>query len=212
MAAEDRFLAARQDAVLIQFCAAVIFGLSMRNAACSLPAAVHFAKAPMDHSLAAIWRETAATRVNDLNRHLLGYQTATAALAQWCRMRRLGDGEIRICVLDQSFPATSKSWRRTAYRRVKLFCGTHFLSTAEIRFRCEALSADMLGELRATDRPFGVVVAALGPRRVTTVVKTLSGSTEGHQDSVLVHHATVFDRHDQPIARVREFYQAVLVN
>lgn len=166
----------------------------------------------MDPCYAATGYETGTARVNELNRHLMAHGTATAALVQWCRMYGLSDGRIRTCVLDQSLPAKPSDGRRgIGYRRVELLSGPHVLSAAEIRFRCEALSPDMLFALQSSDKPFGAVVAPLGPRRITTFAEILSVSTEDHPGSVLVHHATVVDGRGRPIARVREVYQTVLV-
>jgi len=148
-------------------------------------------------------------RIDLLRRHLTGQQTATAVLTAWCKSRGLGDGEIRTEILESSLSGSRT--RQTGYRRVRLFSGAAFVSAAEIRFRCEALSDDMLRELRVTRRPFGAVVAALGPRRITTLAEAPAGGWHSRAGHVLLVHATVLDRHGRPIARVREVCQGTLV-
>lgn len=140
-----------------------------------------------------------------LSRHLLAHATATEALAVWCEEYGIGDGPIRTEVLHRAVSRMGE--RSIGYRRVRLLRGAAFLSSAEIRYRCDVLSPAMLRALGETTAPFGTVVAALGPHRVTTLARFLAG---GPGQSVLIHHATVRDRCGRAIARVREAYQGIL--
>jgi len=147
-----------------------------------------------------------ADEIGLLSRHLRAYATASEALEAWCEPRAIGEGAIRAEVAESA--VSSRGPRATGYRRVRLLRGAAFLSTAEIRYRCEALSPDMIFSLQETDVPFGVAVAPLGPRRVTTLARI---TADRPTQSVLTHHATVLDRRGRPIARVRESYRDSLI-
>lgn len=147
-----------------------------------------------------------------LSGYLSACATVTQGLAGWCRARGIGDGTIRTQVLQRA--VIQRGERNIGYRRVRLMSGEAFLSTAEIRYRLDALTASMTRALEETSVPFGEVVAGLGPRRITTFAQTVGGaqSIGGEMpECILVHHATVLDRFERPIARVREAYQRVLI-
>ncbi|MBU1212247.1 MAG: hypothetical protein KJ587_13365 [Alphaproteobacteria bacterium] len=160
----------------------------------------------MDLSEAFAGGADIADEIGLLSRHLRAYATASEALEAWCEPRAIGEGPIRAEVAGS---AVSSSGRRAiGYRRVRLLRGAAFLSTAEIRYRCEALSPAMILTLEETDVPFGVVVAPLRPHRVTTLAR-IAGDRP--TQIVLIHHATVVDRCGRPIARVREAYRDSLI-
>lgn len=154
--------------------------------------------------------DASGTLLDRLNLHILSSPTATSALEEWCRHFSIGQGPLQVQIVASSQAARGK--RCTGYRRINLVRGDALLSVAEIRYSLRALGAEMLRALRETNIPFGEVVRALQPRRLTTLVWV--GTKESGQDCgpVLIHHATVLDAIGRPIARVRENYQGSLIS
>lgn len=145
-----------------------------------------------------------------LNLHILSSPTATSALEEWCRHFAIGQGPLQVQIVASSQAARGN--RCTGYRRINLIRGDALLSIAEIRYRLGALGADMLRVLEESNIPFGEVIRALQPRRLTTLVRVGTQESCLDRNPVLIHHATVLDAIGRPIARVRESYQGSLIS
>ena len=148
--------------------------------------------------------EDTISRIRQLHAHILSHRTATEALESWCAARRIGHGPIRADVLHQE--SAGRQDGAVWVRRARMMRGRGGLSHTEIRFRTDLLSDDMLHRLSHGGEPFGAVVAALRPWRTITRARAAYGET------ILSLHATVLAGSGQPIARVRESYQRVLID
>ena len=153
---------------------------------------------------------SAPITAESLHQALLASNSATAVLERLCGspvtiVRNHGvpvapDAEQRIRLnLD---PATS--W---AHRSVQLQAGSRPLSQADLWYVPSRLDAAMAAALLTTAIPFGRIVAALSPRRLT--LETRFGEPG---DPIALHHHALLTVETEgrtlPIAEVRERYFA----
>ncbi len=157
--------------------------------------------------------------LEDLARRLRESSSATRVLAAWCAERGIGEGPIR-AQRHPALPAIPEMAGVAArlgadpaeplrHRRVTLWRGTAALSDCDLWWRPTQLAPAMQAELDATDRPFGLVVAALRPMR-RTLSETLLPAGGMH---VLDHGALLLAGTPEPraFALVREQYRRLLV-
>ncbi|MBS0367088.1 MAG: hypothetical protein JSR67_14830 [Proteobacteria bacterium] len=122
-----------------------------------------------------VGRLEASLLVQTLNTELLGHDSATVTLEQWCARHQIAT-PARIMVRKVSGaqrPASEQQRRELEvvageplrYRRVQLLCGDVVLSEADNWYVPARLDAPMNRALDTTDVPFGRVVAALHFRR-----------------------------------------------
>lgn len=156
--------------------------------------------------------------VEDLNRALLGAETATGVLQSWCDAR-YGAGKFRIhAAVDRVADAPASAEQRArlqvsaaeplGYRSVALMCGDLVLSRAENWYVPARLTAEMNAAL-AGDTPFGAVIRPLAPNR-HTFSSDFAWPGQG-EDDVLRHRAVVHAGEGLPIAEVVETYQRVML-
>ena len=154
--------------------------------------------------------KAAAVTVSSLDQALLDSDSATAVL------ERLFGCPITIERL-QSDPRPPDAEQRSrlnldpgtdwAHRSVQLQAGTRPLSQADLWYVPSRLHPDMAAALLATSTPFGRVVAALKPRRLT-----LSTRFGAPGDPIALHHHALLtidiEGETTPIAEVQERYFA----
>jgi chorismate-pyruvate lyase len=143
----------------------------------------------MHDDSAKAWPDTFVARVEalallqTLNANLLGHDSATQILGEWCRDHHLAQ-EPHIVVQhvhDKASPASEEQRRdlrvssddEVRYRHVRLLCGTLVLSEADNWYVPSRLSAAMNQQLDSTDAPFGAVVHELHFQRHTLSAKVL---------------------------------------
>jgi len=138
---------------------------------------------------AMAWPDTFVARVEalallqTLNANLLGHDSATQILGEWCRDHQLAhDPHIVVQrVRDRNSPASEAqrqelrvaSTEEVRYRHVRLLCGPLVLSEADNWYVPSRLSAAMNHQLETTDAPFGAVVRDLHFQRHTLSAKVL---------------------------------------
>ncbi|MFP4359192.1 MAG: hypothetical protein ACLFTG_00720, partial [Alphaproteobacteria bacterium] len=93
-----------------------------------------------------------------------------------------------------------------ALRRVALVRGRLPLTFAELRWRPDRLPAEARRVLATTDRPFGDVVAPLGPERRTLMIERPAARC-----AILAVEAVVLVD-DRPVAVAHERYLATLID
>jgi chorismate-pyruvate lyase len=174
-------------------------------------------------------RLEALALLQTLNADLLGHDSATAVLQDWCDAH--GPAGLKITaqrVRGQDKPATDEV--RTAlrlqpgqgvnYRRVRLACGDKVLSEADNWYLPERLTAEMNRALDSSDTPFGVVVRPLDFRRRNLAARLLyaplpRGWEKGAADApapgpipaqVLQHAAVLATPDGAPFSYVVETY------
>ena len=195
--------------------------------------------ADMHDDNARAWPDTFVARVEalallqTLNANLLGHDSATEILGEWCREHRLAeDPHILVQrVRDRNSPANEEqrhdlrvaSADEVRYRHVRLLCGTLVLSEADNWYVPSRLSAAMNQQLESTDAPFGAVVHELHFQRHTLSAKVLweplahgwemGAHVESPQaahlivpDRVLEHRAVLSLPDGTPISEVIETY------
>jgi chorismate-pyruvate lyase len=145
--------------------------------------------ADMQDDNARAWPDTFVARVEalallqTLNANLLGHDSATQILGEWCRDHRLAE-DPRIVVQrvhDRNPPANEEqrhdlrvaSADEVRYRHVRLLCGERVLSEADNWYVPSRLTAAMNQQLDTTDAPFGAVVHELHFQRHTLSAKVL---------------------------------------
>jgi chorismate-pyruvate lyase len=139
--------------------------------------------------VASIWPNTFLARVEvlallqTLNANLLGHDSATQILGEWCREHRLA-ADPRIVVQrvhDAPLPASEEQRRNlrvapadeVRFRHVRLLCGSLVLSEADNWYVPGRLTAAMNQQLETTDAPFGAVVHELHFQRHTLAARLL---------------------------------------
>ncbi len=165
--------------------------------------------------------EMAAFR--DLRRDLISGGSATLVLQSWCARDRLADPPRVVALRDSvETPADSRVRRllgagpgeAVAYRRVRLACGGHVLSTADNWYLPDRLTPDMNRRLETTREPFGLVVAPVGFRRETLSVRANPVALRRDRSEtgpILTLEAVLRDRSGHVFALVREAYSAILI-
>jgi len=168
-------------------------------------------------------RLDAFASIQALNAEILGSQSATAMLENWCRDHHLADtprivahvvpGVHRTPSHDQLRRLDVGAARDVTYRRVRLQCGTHTLSEAANWYVPARLTADMNRSLETSDTPFGRVVAPLQPYRRTFAVKVLwSDGTRPIPAALFEHDAVLYTRDARPFSEVSEVYRRDLLD
>jgi len=141
------------------------------------------------------WFDLAAPGVTPAALHaaLLAADSATAVLERLCG----GTVGIRRLPLSGAQPAclTQGGLR---HRSVELVCGGRLLSVADLWFRPDCLTADMVRALEQTDTPFGRVVRDLALRR-----RLLAWRME---PAALEHRALLETASGEAVAEVHERY------
>ncbi|MBN8502789.1 MAG: hypothetical protein J0M19_16850 [Sphingomonadales bacterium] len=168
-------------------------------------------------ALALIGSGSGAATVEQLEQTLAGQDSATAALRQWCAVRRLADEpQIRAVVISGRSSSPPGDLRRIlrlgederlGYRHVKLSCGGTVLSEAHNWYATNRLSPEMNRALDDSDAPFGQVAAPLGFHRERL------GGERGAADycpagTILSHRALLRLPDGRPLAYVVECYTA----
>ena len=188
--------------------------LAALAAAFSLPAA----GAPAAPTMTGALRDVA-----HLEASLLGRDSATETLRQWCAERRLANPP-RIVAKRLEGPerpadAHVRRLLRAApgeavrYRRVALACGDHVLSIADNWYRPAALTLVMNAELDGTDHPFGQVVGALGFHRMRlSSQRLISRHDRRLPAAVLLQSALLETRDGAPFSLVVETYTAAALD
>ena len=146
---------------------------------------------------------------------LAAQDSATAALGEWCAVRRLADpaaitatpvldGE-RIVPAEVPALLALQRGQPLGYRHVRLSCGGTVLSEAHNWYARERLTADMNRMLDQTNTPFGKAVAALKFTRERLGER--KGASFGcPAGTVLSHRARLVLPGGQPLALVVECY------
>jgi hypothetical protein len=151
-----------------------------------------------------------SAEVSDLNARLLGHDSATAVLKQWCDDHHLADDPtIRAERDTRMTPPDADTLKRLGvsdpaklrYRHVRLICGARVLSDADNWYRPDVLTPEMNHVLDTTHTPFGVVVAPLGFHRLT-----LSVAIPSKGRVVLRHHAMLSTVSGAPFSVLTESY------
>ncbi len=135
------------------------------------------------------WPDTFVARVEalallqTLNANLLGHDSATQILEQWCREHRLAaEPQIvvqRVVVAPR--PPTDEQRRNlrvaasepVRYRHVRLLCGSLVLSEADNWYVPGRLTPTMNVQLETSDAPFGAIVHELHFQRHTLAARLL---------------------------------------
>lgn len=139
-----------------------------------------------------------------LHRALLAHDSATAVLEAAyggpVHIRRLAVGPVRP---DAALRAVLRveAGEAVLHRHVNLLREARVLSEADLWYVPARLTPAMAETLLATDVPFGRVVAALRPRRVT-----LSASVHPAGPVAVEHRALLLLQDDLPLALVHERY------
>lgn len=94
-----------------------------------------------------------------------------------------------------------------SYRSVRLMHGDTILSEAEIWFVPSRLDPEMATALAETDQPFGSVIRALAPTRLTLSVERPEAGA-----AVLRIRALVLDGEGRALAEVSEAYRAAAIS
>ncbi len=145
--------------------------------------------ADMHNDSAQAWPDTFVARVEalallqTLNANLLGHDSATQILGEWCREHRLAEDPHIVVqrVQGETSPASDELRRdlrvssvdEVRYRHVRLLCGSLVLSEADNWYVPSRLTAAMNQQLDFTDSPFGAVVHELHFQRHTFSAKVL---------------------------------------
>ena len=165
--------------------------------------------------------------IERLNSQLLGSDSATATLQQWCADHCMAaPAKIvarRITGIERApDPETRRRLRAEngetiRYRHVQLVCGRHVLSEADNWYVPARLPAEANLMLETGDTPFGKAIRSLRPRRETISAKILwsppppaPGAVRANQidpPPYLVEHRALIRTADQtPVSEVDERY------
>lgn len=161
----------------------------------------------------------ATPRLAEFERTLAAQDSATAALGQWCRARRLADPPTIRAEQAGTAPRPSAEIRRLlaapdeplAYRHVRLVCGDAVLSEADNWYVPGRLTVEMNETLATTQTPFGRVVAPLGFRR-ERLSSTRGRAADCPKGTVLSHRARLMLPDGRPISLVTECYTRANLN
>jgi chorismate-pyruvate lyase len=163
-----------------------------------------------------------------LSERILGANSATEQLEQWCSEHAIGDGQIvaqcarnaRPEALDDEsleaiYPCAGLD--RLRFRKVRLATAGIVVVEALNWFFPDNLSSDICDKLDTTDIPFGRAIRHLNPHRRTFLVRRCMPSqlvdAEQANDptSIAFEHRAVVYRDDHvPLAVVHERFRAIL--
>ncbi len=157
--------------------------------------------------------------LGELEAVLASHESATAALEEWCAMRRLADparvvaepagGRIEPSAESRALLEVNEG-AQVGYRHVRLSCGGYVLSDAHNWYVPGRLTPEMNHVLETTRTPFGRVVMPLGFARERLADRR--GPAEGcPEDTVLSHRALLRLPGGEPISLVIECYTAAAV-
>ena len=134
-------------------------------------------------SQAPLDRIEAFSQIEILNNRLLGSNSATATLEQWCAdhcMAKPAKIVVRRLLGPEKAPDPETRRRLKAengeairYRHVELLCGKHVLSEADNWYVPARLTAEANIMLETGDTPFGKAIRSLSPSRSTISSKIL---------------------------------------
>jgi hypothetical protein len=145
---------------------------------------------------------------------LSAHDSATAALEQWCAVRRMADPARILAKPAGGKGEPSQESRElleagpdvpVGYRHVRLTCGGQVLSDAHNWYVPSRLTAEMNHALATTDAPFGKVVAPLGFTR-ERLAGERGASKDCPTDTILSHRALLRLPDGRPISFVIECY------
>ena len=184
-------------------------------------------------------RLSALALLQTLNASILASRSATASLENWCRNHALASDPTIVArpvpsvgqapTVEQRQRLEVNAGDEVKYRRVQLLCGTRILSEAENWYVPSRLTPEMNRVLETTQTPFGRVVAALEPYRLTFAVELLwSPLPDGWERELIqqpratadvlaipgalfMHRAVLYASGHRPFAEVREIYQRDLL-
>ena len=158
----------------------------------------------------------ALSLLQSLNAALLGHDSATATLQQWCADHQLAAAPRITATLLATVPGPATAEQRALlkvghdeplrFRHVQLRCGTVVLAEAGNWYVPARLPAAMNRELDTTDTPFGAVVRALNFRRRTLEARLLWSPPQPLPDAVLEHRALLVLPDGTPFSLVDETY------
>ena len=220
-----------------------LFSLSLLTACTNLPVQQASQAQP-----GAGWDNSYQSRLEvlalmqSLNATILGSNSATASLQQWCGdhhmaaeariSARLIQGAVNPPTHEQLQRLKVSSSSELKYRLVQLSCGGKILSIAENWYVPARLTANMNYQLDNTDTPFGKAIQPLAPFRRTFEVKLLwsplpagwelapapTQAAANAQQALAIpaelfsHRAILYSKDNLPIAEVSEHYQGALLN
>lgn len=157
----------------------------------------------------------APAQLHRFQQTLRSRDSATAALAEWCRAEGIAaQGEIRALVDRAAFEEPDAETRqllglspgeRFGFRHVRLACNGVVLSEAKNWYVPAALSPEMNRLLETTDAPFGKVVASLGFHR-ERLSENAGGWPGCPKDTVLSHRGLLRRADGAAISLVIECY------
>lgn len=157
----------------------------------------------------------ASASLADFAATLNAQDSATAALQQWCEMRRLADPPVIRAMRVAGGPTARptrlgrqldlRAGETVAFRHVRLSCGGTVLSEAYNWYVPARLSDAMNAALAATDRPFGTVAAPLGFRR-ERLVHSAQARRLCPRGTILAHRARLVLPDGRPLAMLVECY------
>lgn len=156
----------------------------------------------------------AALRLAEFERVLAAQDSATAALGEWCRSRRIADPPTIRAEQAPAAPHPTAEIRRLlgvsdgeplAYRHVRLACGRTVLSEADNWYVPARLGAEMNRALATTQTPFGKVAAPLGFRR-ERLSEQRGRAPSCPAGTVLSHRALLRLPDGRPLSLVTECY------
>lgn len=171
-------------------------------------------KAASAAALALLLTGCTTPRLAEFERTLAAQDSATAALGQWCKARRIADPPTIRAEQSGRAPLASPEVRRllgvseaepVAFRHVRLACGAAVLSEADNWYVPARLTPAMNAMLATTQTPFGKVVAPLGFRR-ERLAQQRGRSGDCPAGTVLSHRALLRLPDGQPLSLVTECY------
>jgi chorismate-pyruvate lyase len=180
-----------------------------------------------------------ALLLQTLNAELLGHDSATGVLEQWCRLHRLASparivaervpGVYKPPTDEQRQQLRIAKTAEVRYRRVRLACGGVVLSEADNWYVPARLTPGINRQLETTDTPFGVAVRPLRFQRHTISARLLwsvlpedwamrpAGASAADSGpcfpaQVLQHRAILTLPDGTPISEVVETYTSNVLN
>lgn len=169
---------------------------------------------PMSTTVAA--KGASLLRVEELDQHLLGYDSATQALDVWCDLRgfqRRNKTQAKRVSANAVLPSKTvytalglSDGEEIEYRQVHLVREGLVLSEAHNWYRPDALTIQMKECLAQTNVPFGRVVQALQFTRRTLQSEILWCPPEPMPYFVLRHHAVLLKPDSTRFSFVIETY------
>lgn len=159
--------------------------------------------------------------LNRLETTLAANDSATAALSEWCAVRKIAEPPQIRAVLDPAAPETPSAATLAAlrvgpgdsiaFRHVRLMCGGQTLSDAKNWYVPARLTAAMNQTLETTQIPFGKVVSPLGFKRERLTAQR-GRSAECPAGTVLSHSAVLRLADGRTISLVVECYTRANLN